>query len=85
MCDRSMSLELRLFSLEFLFSDKVVNTKYGHKLHSCKLSYYWVMPKKLVEGETGRRPNPIPTGQGRNQSLYECHVTKSGRNRVKVV
>ena len=59
-----MSLELRLFSLEFLFSDKVVNTKYGNKLHSCKLSYYWVMPKKLVEGETGRRLNPIPTGQG---------------------
>ena len=27
--------------------------------------------------------NPIPTGQGRDQPLYECHVTKSGRNRVK--
>ena len=27
--------------------------------------------------------NPIPTGQGRNQPLYEHHVTKSGRNRVK--
>ena len=27
--------------------------------------------------------NPIPTGQGRNQPLYERHVTKSGRNRVK--
>ena len=26
--------------------------------------------------------NPIPTGQGRNQPLYERHVTKSGRNRV---
>ena len=26
---------------------------------------------------------PIPTGQGRNQSLYEFHVTKSGRNRVE--
>ena len=25
--------------------------------------------------------NPIPTGQGRNQLLYERHVTKSGRNR----
>ena len=29
--------------------------------------------------------NPIPTGQGRNRSLYERHVTKSGRNRVKVI
>ena len=27
--------------------------------------------------------NSIPTGQGRNQPLYERHVTKSGRNRVK--
>ena len=27
--------------------------------------------------------NPISTGQGRNQPLYERHVTKSGRNRVK--
>ena len=24
-----------------------------------------------------------PTGQGRNQPLYERHMTKSGRNRVK--
>ena len=28
--------------------------------------------------------NPIPTSQGRNQPLYERHVTKPGRNRVKV-
>ena len=27
--------------------------------------------------------NPIPTSQGQNQPLYERHVTKSGRNRVK--
>ena len=27
--------------------------------------------------------NPIPTSQGRNQPLYEHHVTKSGRDRVK--
>ena len=27
--------------------------------------------------------NPIPTGQEQNQPLYERHVTKSGRNRVK--
>ena len=27
--------------------------------------------------------NPIPIGQGWNQPLYERHVTKSGRNRVK--
>ena len=27
--------------------------------------------------------NPIPTGTGWNQPLYERHVTKSGRNRVK--
>ena len=25
----------------------------------------------------------IPTGQGRNQPLYERHMTKSGRNKVK--
>ena len=29
------------------------------------------------------RLNPIPTGHGRNQPIYERHVTKSGRNRVK--
>ena len=28
---------------------------------------------------------PIPTGQERNQPLYEHHVTKSGRNRVKTI
>ena len=28
--------------------------------------------------------NPIPTGHGRNQSIYECHVTTAGRNRVKL-
>ena len=27
--------------------------------------------------------NPIPTDHGRNQPIYERHVTKSGRNRVK--
>ena len=27
--------------------------------------------------------NPIPTGHGRNQLIYERHMTKSGRNRVK--
>ena len=26
--------------------------------------------------------NPIPTSQGRNQPLYERHMTKSSRNRV---
>ena len=29
--------------------------------------------------------NPIPTGQGQNQPLYEHHVTKSGRNRVNEI
>jgi hypothetical protein len=29
--------------------------------------------------------NPIPTGQGRNQPLYERHMTKSGRNRGKSI
>ena len=28
--------------------------------------------------------NPIPTGHGRNQPIYERHVTKSGRNRVNI-
>ena len=28
--------------------------------------------------------NPIPTSQGWNQSLYEHHVSKSGRNRVNM-
>ena len=26
--------------------------------------------------------NPIPTGHGWNQPIYECHVTTAGRNRV---
>ena len=29
--------------------------------------------------------NPIPNDQGRNQPLYERHVTKPGRNRVKTI
>ena len=28
--------------------------------------------------------NPIPTGHGRNQPIYERRVTKSGRNRVNI-
>ena len=27
--------------------------------------------------------NHIPNGHGRNQPIYECHVTTAGRNRVK--
>ena len=27
--------------------------------------------------------NPIPTGHGRNQLIYERHVTTAGGNRVK--
>ena len=27
--------------------------------------------------------NPIPTGHGRNQPIYERHVTTASRNRVK--
>ena len=27
--------------------------------------------------------NPIPTSHGRNQPIYECHMTTVGRNRVK--
>ena len=27
--------------------------------------------------------NPIPNGHGRNQPIYERHVTTAGRNRVK--
>ena len=34
---------------------------------------------------TGELFNPISTGQGRNQPLYERHVTKFGRNRVNLV
>ena len=26
--------------------------------------------------------NPIPTGHGQNQPIYECHVTTAGRYRV---
>ena len=29
--------------------------------------------------------NPIPTGPGQNQPLYDCHVTKPGRNSVKEI
>jgi hypothetical protein len=29
--------------------------------------------------------NPIPTGHGWNQPIYECHMTTAGRNRVKFI
>ena len=29
--------------------------------------------------------NPIPTGTGRNQAIYEYHVATAGRNRVKAM
>ena len=28
--------------------------------------------------------NPIPTGHGRNQPIYERHLTTAGRNRVNI-
>ena len=34
--------------------------------------------------KTENELNPIPTIHGRNQPIYECHVTKAGRNRVKL-
>ena len=34
-------------------------------------------------GVSKKKLTPIPTSQGQNQPLYEHHVTKSGRNRVK--
>ena len=37
----------------------------------------------FYEDKMQNEVNPIPTCQGRNQPLYEHHMTKSGRNRVK--
>ena len=37
----------------------------------------------LLDLDVLNEVNPIPTGHGRNQPIYERHVTKSGRNRVK--
>ena len=37
----------------------------------------------FYEDKMQNEVNPIPTCQGRNQPLYERHVTKSGKNRVK--
>ena len=37
----------------------------------------------ILARDTIKRLNPIPTSQWWNQPLYERHVTKSGRNRVK--
>ena len=42
-------------------------------------------PYMYLDFEIFSMLNPIPTSQGRNQPLYERHVTKSGRNRVKKV
>ena len=39
-------------------------------------------PYMYLDFEIFSMLNPIPTSQGRNQPLYERHVTKSGRNRV---
>ena len=43
-----------------------------------------VQDGKIFAGTDESRFNPIPTGHGRNQPIYERHVTKSGRNRVKI-
>ena len=40
--------------------------------------YFWGVAERQREWV-----NPIPTGQGGNQPLYQRHVTKSGRNMVK--
>ena len=37
----------------------------------------------FYEDKMQNEVNPIPTCQRRNQPLYERHVTKSGKNRVK--
>ena len=45
----------------------------------CK--FLWLFQKSW----TLKAVNPFPTGHGRNQPIYERHVTKSGRNRVNEI
>ena len=64
-----------------------------HKKKASRLQRRTIMEviifRHLVSGTSGYLSrflvtfNPIPTGHGRNQPIYERHVTKSGRNRFK--
>ena len=45
----------------------------------------WMFPHIMTWCVVERFFNPIPTSHGWNQPIYERHVTKSGRNRVKIV
>ena len=55
-------------------------------LRSILLSTIGTIHKQHPFKGEGRGPlNSIPSSQGQNQPLYERHVTKSGRNRVKSV
>ena len=67
---------------------------FGFELRTMVLRWQLVSPgfatRTVVTGDRGTylvnpQPfNPIPTGHGRNQPIYERHVTKSGRNRVNL-
>ena len=48
-----------------------------------KIAQKWLKTGQNIGLKLQSSLNPIPTSQGRNQPLYERHVTKSGRNRVK--
>ena len=47
------------------------------------MSVNYIDIRTALHDEAAACLNPIPTSQGRNQPLYERHMTKSGRNRVK--
>jgi hypothetical protein len=69
-----MNQELQTESGISLKIKKLLNTSY--------LTDSNIMITLKLESRQNVCFNPIPTGHGRNQPIYECHVTKAGRNRL---
>ena len=70
-----------------LKTDRRAKTQNSKQIWQAKKLSTWLLSSGQDLGEkffdSKHVLNPIPTSQGRNQPLYERHVAKSGRNRVK--
>ena len=91
---KSLLVQMRKNLCTGFFTDlsKICNTKVYIKttmFKRAKTSLIYLFDMKSLSNKLGNDIfslyflNPIPTSHGRNQPLYERHVTKSGRNRVK--
>ena len=64
------------------YLDRASNVKIGVECQIFVTVTLFKCGRALQFGAHLRYHNPIPTGHGQNQPIYERHVTTAGRNRV---